>query len=99
MFRPGELEQIKADEVKATWGMEDQIILNGTGGLVEMRGGGYYYETWKMKNDDWFLASLRLERTYQKTQPHGESSHVPREVFWTRIRLRCHLRQLQNRIP
>jgi hypothetical protein len=67
MFGPGELEQIKTDEVKATWGMEDQIILNGTGGLVEMRGGGYYYETWKMHGDDWFLASLRLERTYQKT--------------------------------
>ncbi|KFY78693.1 hypothetical protein V499_02186 [Pseudogymnoascus sp. VKM F-103] len=67
MFGPGELEQIKSDEVKATWGMEDQIILNGTGGLVEMRGGGYYYETWKMHGDDWFLASLRLERTYQKT--------------------------------
>lgn len=66
MFGPGELEQIKTDEVKATWGMEDQIILNGTGGLVEMRGGGYYYETWKTHNDDWFLASLRLERTYQK---------------------------------
>lgn len=57
MFGPGELEQTAADEVKAIWGMEDQIILNSTAGLVELRGGGYYYETWKMKDGDWFLKS------------------------------------------
>ena len=66
MFGPGELEQVTAEEVRAIWGMEDQIILKGTAGLVEIRGGGYYHETWKMKDGDWFLKSLRLERTYQK---------------------------------
>jgi hypothetical protein len=38
-------------------------------GFVEIRGGGYYHETWKMERGDWFLKSLRLERTYQKTSP------------------------------
>ena len=42
------------DEVDAVWGMEDQIILQHTAGLIEIRGGGYYHETWKMKNGDWF---------------------------------------------
>ena len=67
MFGPGELEQMAADEVKAIWGMEDQIIIKSTAGLVELRGGGYYHETWKMKDGDWFLKSLRLERMYTKT--------------------------------
>ena len=66
MFGPGEMQRKAIDEVDAVWGMEDQIILQHTAGLIEIRGGGYYHETWKMKNGDWFLKSLRLERTYQK---------------------------------
>ncbi|KAF2183155.1 hypothetical protein K469DRAFT_635649 [Zopfia rhizophila CBS 207.26] len=66
MFGPGELEQVAPDEVTAIWGMEDQLLLKSTAGLVELRGGGYYYETWKLKDGDWFLKSLRLERTYTK---------------------------------
>lgn len=67
MFGPGDLQLKAIDEVGAIWGMEDQIILKHAVGLVEIRGGGYYHETWKMRNGDWFLTSLRLERTYQKT--------------------------------
>jgi hypothetical protein len=67
MFGPGELQLKAVDEVGAIWGMEDQIILKHAVGSVEIRGGGYYHETWKMRNGDWFLNSLRLERTYQKT--------------------------------
>jgi hypothetical protein len=67
MFGPGELQLKAIDEVGAIWGMEDQIILKHAVGSVEIRGGGYYHETWKMRNGDWFLNSLRLERTYQKT--------------------------------
>ncbi|KAL2847172.1 hypothetical protein BJY01DRAFT_246946 [Aspergillus pseudoustus] len=67
MFGPGDLQLQGPDEVRAVWAMEDQIILNNTAGLVEIRGGGYYHETWKRVNGDWFLKSLRLERTYQKT--------------------------------
>ncbi|KAH7115663.1 hypothetical protein EDB81DRAFT_669126 [Dactylonectria macrodidyma] len=67
MFGPGQLQQTGPDEVKAIWGMEDEIIMRATAGLVEVRGGGYYYETWKQKDGDWFLKSLDLHRTYTKT--------------------------------
>ncbi|GAD93728.1 hypothetical protein NECHADRAFT_102143 [Paecilomyces variotii No. 5] len=66
MFGPGDLQQTGVDEVKAIWSMEDQIIMKYTGGLAEIRGGGFYFETWKLKDGDWFLQSLRLERTYTK---------------------------------
>lgn len=42
MFGRGELEQIKADEVRAIWPMEDRIILRQGWLPVEVRGGGYY---------------------------------------------------------
>lgn len=63
MLGTGELERTGPGEVKAIWGMEDQIILYG---YAEIRGGGYYHETWVKKDEDWFLKSLRLERTYMK---------------------------------
>lgn len=66
MFGRGELEQIKADEVRAIWPMEDHIILHQGLLPVDVRGGGYYYETWRQKDDDWFLESLVLRRTYTK---------------------------------
>lgn len=66
MFGRGELEQTKADEVRAIWPMEDQIILRQGWLPVEVRGGGYYYETWRQKDSDWFLESLVLQRTYTK---------------------------------
>lgn len=67
MFGPGEFEQTNPDEVKAIWAMEDEIILRTTADLVEIRGGGYYYEIWKQKDGDWFLKSLDVHRTYTKT--------------------------------
>ncbi|KAL2857042.1 hypothetical protein BJX68DRAFT_229981 [Aspergillus pseudodeflectus] len=67
MFGPGDLQLEAPGEVRAIWGMEDQIILKHTAGLVEIRGGGYYHETWTMKDGDWFLESLELKRTYQKS--------------------------------
>lgn len=54
MFRPGELQLGDIDEVTAIWGMEDQIILKHTVGLVEIRGVGYYHETWKMERETGF---------------------------------------------
>ncbi len=63
IFGLGELEWIGPGKVKAI----DQIMMKGTAGWVEVRGGGYYHESWKMEDGDWFLASLRLETTYTKT--------------------------------
>ncbi|KIY00914.1 uncharacterized protein Z520_03580 [Fonsecaea multimorphosa CBS 102226] len=61
----GDLEQVSADEVQAIWGMEDQIIVDVLPGLsISIRGGGYYHETWREKDGDWFLQSLKLRRTY-----------------------------------
>ncbi|KUI61644.1 hypothetical protein VP1G_08817 [Cytospora mali] len=66
MFGRGELEHFRPDEVNAIWPMEDQIILKPGWLSIEVRGGGYYYETWREKDGDWFLASLVLRRTYTK---------------------------------
>ncbi|KAJ9145390.1 hypothetical protein NKR23_g5370 [Pleurostoma richardsiae] len=61
---PGDLEMTGPAEVQAIWPMEDQLLARWTAGLIWLRGGGYYYETWVLKDGDWFLQSLRLERTY-----------------------------------
>ncbi|KAG8167259.1 hypothetical protein KVR01_002948 [Diaporthe batatas] len=66
MFGRGELEHIQSDEVRAIWPMEDHIILRQGLLPIEVRGGGYYYETWRKKEGGWFLASLVLRRTYTK---------------------------------
>jgi hypothetical protein len=66
MVGPGELDQTAADEVTAIWSMEDQVIMNFTAGLGDVRGGGHYFETWKLRDGDWFLKTLTLKRTYVK---------------------------------
>ncbi|KAF3060967.1 hypothetical protein GL218_03335 [Daldinia childiae] len=53
-------EQVSPDEVKATFGVIWRVAVNEKQGT----GGGYYFETWVRKDDDWFMKSLRLERTY-----------------------------------
>lgn len=60
---PGDLQQVGPDEVHAVWSIEDQLLFSPIG---EIRGGGYYFEIWKRADGDWFMADLRLERTYQK---------------------------------
>lgn len=67
MFGPGDLKQVAPDEVEAIWAMEDEIIVPGSLGLFELRGGGYYHEVWKKQNGDWFIKSLELRRTYTKS--------------------------------
>lgn len=59
-----ELEQTSPDEVKAIFCMRDDVKMVNSLGLVWSTGGGYYHETWRRKGDDWFLESLRLERSY-----------------------------------
>ncbi|ETS84617.1 hypothetical protein PFICI_02642 [Pestalotiopsis fici W106-1] len=67
MFGPGDLEQVAYDEIEAIWAMEDEIIIKDSLGLYELRGGGYYHETWKRHKGDWFIKSLELRRTYTKS--------------------------------
>ncbi|KIW70765.1 hypothetical protein PV04_03006 [Phialophora macrospora] len=62
----GDLDQISEEEVYAIWSMQDQIIMKNSLGLFWMRGGGYYHETWLQKDGEWYLKSLRLERTFSR---------------------------------
>jgi hypothetical protein len=76
IFGPGNLEQTADDEVTAIWGTEDQIIVNGSAGLVEMRGGGYYFETWKKVGDDWLLGVITPREDISENQLSGEVHYV-----------------------
>ncbi|KAL8372323.1 hypothetical protein RB595_001898 [Gaeumannomyces hyphopodioides] len=60
-----EITQTGPDEVEVIWGFEDQLIRNYTFWACRMRGGGHYYEVWRKKGDEWFIADLRMQRTYQ----------------------------------
>lgn len=61
-----DLERVADDEVKAIFGFEDQVISKYLGSWFECRGGGYYYTTWKLVDEQWYIKDLRMERTYQK---------------------------------
>lgn len=63
---PGDFEQVAPDEVKAVFGFEDQIISIYLGSWAKIRGGGYYYETWRLVDGEWYIADLRMERRYQE---------------------------------
>ncbi|KAI0601316.1 hypothetical protein F4775DRAFT_541434 [Biscogniauxia sp. FL1348] len=63
---PGDFTQT-GDEVEAVFAFEDQLLLPPLGSWAELRGGGFYYETWRRVDGDWFLQDLRMRRTYQKT--------------------------------
>ncbi|KAI0854345.1 hypothetical protein F5Y00DRAFT_222875 [Daldinia vernicosa] len=54
-------EQISPDEVKATFSVICRVALDEE---KQGTGGGYYFETWVRKDNDWFMKSLRFERTY-----------------------------------
>ncbi|KAL8339637.1 hypothetical protein RB601_005970 [Gaeumannomyces tritici] len=67
-----EMTQTGPDEVEVIWAFEDQLIRNYTFWTCRMRGGGHYYEVWRKKGDEWFIADLRMQRTYQMaTLGHG----------------------------
>ncbi|KAI0104096.1 hypothetical protein F4776DRAFT_648365 [Hypoxylon sp. NC0597] len=61
---PGEFEQNGPDEVKAIFALIYHASMKGPNTESHHTGGGYYYETWKRIEDDWFLQELKLERTY-----------------------------------
>jgi hypothetical protein len=63
---PGELEQTGPDEIKAIWGVTCHAGTKGAKGGSHATWGGFYYETWRRNGEDWFLATLRYERSYFK---------------------------------
>ncbi|KAF5517173.1 hypothetical protein CGCA056_v011013 [Colletotrichum aenigma] len=62
----GDFEQIAPDQVKAVFGFEDQLFSKQLGSWAGLRGGGFYYETWKLVDGEWYIQDLRMERTYQQ---------------------------------
>lgn len=66
---PGDFEQVGPDEVKAVWVVEYQTISRTLGTWQKIRGGGYYHETWKRVDGEWYIADLRMERAYQEESP------------------------------
>ncbi|KFH43814.1 hypothetical protein ACRE_054030 [Hapsidospora chrysogenum ATCC 11550] len=62
----GDFEHTAEDEVQSVFGFEDQIVSKALGSLAEIRGGGYYYETWKRVGGEWYIKDLKMVRTYQK---------------------------------
>lgn len=65
---PGDFEPSdqSSDEVKAVFGFEDQLLPKALGSWVEIRGGGFYTETWKLIDGEWCIQELSMRRTYQK---------------------------------
>lgn len=63
---PADLEQVAADEVNSVFGFEDQVMSKPLGAWGEIRGGGYYYTTWKLVDGEWYIKDLKMIRTYQK---------------------------------
>ena len=61
-----DIEQVAPDEVKSVFGFEDQVMSKQLGAWAEIRGGGYYHETWKLVDGEWKIQDLRMIRTYQK---------------------------------
>ncbi|KAI0484562.1 hypothetical protein GGR56DRAFT_614398 [Xylariaceae sp. FL0804] len=53
-------------EVESVFGFEDQLLAPPFGMWAAIRGGGYYYDTWRCVDGDWKLKSLRMRRTYQE---------------------------------
>ncbi|KAL5041992.1 hypothetical protein BDW71DRAFT_155982 [Aspergillus fruticulosus] len=69
---PGELEfatgnrEGDEDEVKAVWPVTYHAASREVVGGWSGTGGGYYFETWKRVDGEWFMATLRFERWYWK---------------------------------
>ncbi|KAJ3539854.1 hypothetical protein NM208_g5319 [Fusarium decemcellulare] len=63
---PGDFEQVAPDQVKAVFSVEGQVISKQLGSWVEIRGGGYYFETWQLVDGQWYLKEMTMQRTFQK---------------------------------
>jgi hypothetical protein len=69
LIGPGEFEKVSPDEIKAVFGVIYMSGLKPTAAEshgIQGQGGGHYYETYKRKGDDWFMATLRMDRIYEK---------------------------------
>ncbi|RFU73357.1 hypothetical protein TARUN_8879 [Trichoderma arundinaceum] len=61
-----ELEAVAPDEVKATFGVTYLVGTKEADKGVHGTGAGHYYETWKLKDGDWFIQTVKFVRIYWK---------------------------------
>ncbi|CAI6085857.1 unnamed protein product [Clonostachys chloroleuca] len=63
---PGTFDQVSPDKVHSIFSVEDQLYHKYLGTWMALRGGGFYYETWKLVDGKWYISELKFERAYQK---------------------------------
>ncbi|KAK4075951.1 hypothetical protein Trihar35433_2511 [Trichoderma harzianum] len=61
-----ELELVAPDEIKAIFGVTYLVGTKEADKGVHGTGGGHYYETWKLKDGDWFIQKTKFVRIYWK---------------------------------
>ncbi|KAL6878975.1 hypothetical protein J3F83DRAFT_724610 [Trichoderma novae-zelandiae] len=61
-----ELELVAPDEIKAVFGVTYLVGTKDADKGVHGTGGGHYYETWKLKDGDWFIQKSKFVRIYWK---------------------------------
>lgn len=62
----GELELVGPDEVEAVFPMTIHSGPKEGGEGPHQIAGGYYYETWVRKGEDWFCKKMKCQRMYLK---------------------------------
>lgn len=58
-------DEDRDDEVRAIFAFQDQLFAPPFGRLAALRGGGFYYETWRRVDGDWFLVDLRSKSSLE----------------------------------
>ncbi|KAL7945552.1 hypothetical protein V8C42DRAFT_323475 [Trichoderma barbatum] len=61
-----ELELVAPDEIKAIFGVTYLVGTKEADKGVHGTGGGHYFETWKLKDGDWFIQTIKFVRIYWK---------------------------------
>jgi hypothetical protein len=61
-----ELELVAPDEIKAIFGVTYLVGTKEADKGVHGTGAGHYFETWKLKDGDWFIQTIKFVRIYWK---------------------------------
>ena len=54
------------DEVEAVFAFDGVLVIPSLSSWAEMKCGGFYYETWKLVDDDWRLKDLCMRFQYEQ---------------------------------
>ncbi|EGR49506.1 uncharacterized protein TRIREDRAFT_106270 [Trichoderma reesei QM6a] len=61
-----ELELVAPDEISAVFGVQYFVGTKEVDKGLHGTGGGHYFETWKLKDGDWFIQKIKFVRIYWK---------------------------------